>query len=188
MTNAAFERLVDHVRTDTKGGLDFVFKQTQQYCVRTLIKKTGCDREDAKDVYMDALIIFREKILSGKLLHLSNVKTYMFGICYNVWRDLNRAHNKWSGLQTEVERQYYLLNTSLEEDEEDIIKTRLKEVTIALNSLGEKCRRLLQLVYLDQRPQQEIAQLMNFANANVVKVTRFRCYEKWMKALAKENA
>lgn len=187
MTEQAFERLTHQLRTGQSEGLQTVFRETHPYCVRTLVKKTACEWQDAEDIYMDSVLIFRENILSGKLSHLTNSKTYLFGICYNLWRDLNRAQQRHRKHQQEWERQL-MIEWEGEwpaEEEKDTMLERLQVVQAALNDLGEKCRNLLSYVYIEQRSHKEVASLMGFANANVVKVTRHRCYQKWMKQIEK---
>lgn len=190
MTQPPTSALLEEIRKGSPKGMQTVFLQTRRYCVGTLIKKVQCTSDDAEDIYMDALIIFQENVLSGKLHTLSNLRTYLFGICYNLWRDLKRAEARWGKAQDEVARQYHLL---LETDTEAELAAyaadmnRLKDVQHALESLGEKCKTLLRYVYMEQRSQQEIAELMGFANANVVKVTRHRCYKKWMEQLPQQG-
>jgi RNA polymerase sigma factor (sigma-70 family) len=180
MTETAFNILLSQIKSGDKAGLGQVYDQTHKYCVLTLIKKTGCTKDDAEDLFMDAILVFREKAVAGGIRYLSNIKTYMFGICYNLWRDMNRSDKKWNTVKDEVERQYYLLKIDEPTEEEEIVRKKLRMVKNALAKLDEKCRMLLRYAYMEQRPQKEIADLMGFASANVVKVTRFRCYKKWM--------
>lgn len=188
MNERNFQQLATQIKTDDKRGLEFVFEETSRYCIRTLIKKTSCNLADAEDVYMDAIIIFRENILSGKLVQLSNLRTYLFGICWNVWRDLNRAQAKWQFGDGEVERQLMLLVKPEEypfaADSNEHVQVQIQRIQKALNMLSEKCRKLLCYVYIDQRPQKEIADLMEFASPNVVKVTRHRCYQQWISKIS----
>ncbi|MEM6262916.1 MAG: sigma-70 family RNA polymerase sigma factor [Bacteroidota bacterium] len=183
MKEAAFQELVKLIRANDKRGLQQVFDQTYRYCTRTLIKKTRCSAADAEDIYMDALLVFRENILSGRLTILSNLKTYMYGICFNLWRTLNRHHQKQQQFESEIARQYALLTQEGAEQTALELTEKANQVKAALKQLSETCQQLLTLVYLEQRPQEEIAQIMGFASSNVVKVTRHRCYKYWMKAL-----
>lgn len=188
MTEADFSILIEQIKNDDPRGMREVYTQTNRYCLGTLIKKTSCKKEDAEDLYMDALLVFRENILGDKVAYMSNIQTYMFGICYNLWRDFNRSQNKWKAAETEVERQYLILKGE-ESDEEamELVKAKCAKVIQALEQLGDKCKRLLTYAYVEQRSQQEIAETMGFASANVVKVTRFRCYKKWMEILQHEK-
>lgn len=188
MNERSFQRLKNQIEAGDNKGLTYVFEQTSRYCVRTLIKKTNCDLQDAEDIFMDAIIIFRENILSGRVKQLSNIRTYLFGICWNLWRDLNRAKTKWQKEQSEVERQLSLLMVNEDRilEEEDLLSNRIKQVQEALQKLSTKCQELLTYVYIEKRPQKEIANIMGFASPGVVKVSRHRCYQQWIKRI--ENA
>jgi RNA polymerase sigma factor (sigma-70 family) len=187
MKPLAFQQLCNQIKRDDARGMSMVFKETHRYCTRTLLKKTQCGMADAEDIYMDALLIFRENILQDKVEYLSNLQTYLFGICWNVWRKLNRQQGKQQQWEGEVARQLHMLQeeagSPFEEDAEEVVKRRVKLVKNALAALGDKCQRLLNYVYVEQRAQKDIAELMGFASASVVKVTRHRCYQKWMKAI-----
>ncbi|GAB4413197.1 MAG: hypothetical protein OHK0039_19850 [Bacteroidia bacterium] len=172
--------------------MGYVFRESSRYCTRTLVKKTGCDLADAEDIFMDALIIFRENLLSGKLQYLSNLRTYMFGICWNCWRDLQRARTRQDQARDEIGRQLLLIRgekeSPFDSDEEDLVRARVRQITQALAQLGDTCRRLLAFVYIDQLPHKEIAERMGLASPNVVKVTRHRCYQQWLKFIAQLEA
>ncbi|MDX2286471.1 MAG: RNA polymerase sigma factor [Bacteroidia bacterium] len=187
MPNLTAQALREQLSQGHTHGLRQVFEETHRYCVRTLMHKTGCDASDAEDLYMDAVLIFRENILSGRLAQLSNLRSYMYGICWNLWRDLNRSRSRWEREQNEIERQFWLAagksETPFEPEDADLVRERIRRVTEALGRLGQTCRELLNYVYVEQLPQQEIAARMGFANANVVKVTRHRCYQQWMKLI-----
>lgn len=188
MTDPQLQLLRKQVLADDPAAMRYVFGQTRNYCVGTLIKKTGCTAEDAEDLYMDALLLFREKLLSGKLRYLSNLRTYMFGICLNLWRNLERARQKWQYEPNETERQLWLLMAEEEapvllQEEENEQRHLLGRIAAALNSLGETCRKLLLYAYVDELPHKEIAERLNLASANVVKVTRHRCYQQWLNAI-----
>jgi RNA polymerase sigma factor (sigma-70 family) len=162
-----------------------VYAHCRTYCLRGLMKQTGCSTEDAEDLFMDALLIFRENVLSGKLERLSNLQSYLLGICLNLWRSLSRARARWQQEQDGFERQLWLIRGEDETSDEDAeyLRFQARRIAAALGKLGETCRRLLTYVYVEQRPHQEIAELMGLASANVVKVTRHRCYQQWLKQL-----
>lgn len=193
MTERAFIQLQQQIQRNDSRGLGDVFEQGNRYCVRTLIKKTNCSQADAEDIFMDAIIIFRENMLNGKLKHLSNLKTYLFGICWNLWRDLNYARGRWQREQNEVQRQMYLAIepetkgfSTLEADELKVeTEKQLHLVQKALQKLKENCQQLLKLVYLEKQKYEEVAKIMGFASANVVKVSKYRCHKKWLSEIEK---
>ncbi len=190
MTDQTFAELSEQIKAGDEQGLQTVYQEGSQYCIRTLVKKTGCTVADAEDIFMDAVLVFRENVLSNKLVHLSNLKTYLFGICWNKWRDLHRLRQRWGREQDEIERQLYHLVDEFQPlvdiSQDDLFKRcqdQLQRVRVALSQLKENCQELLRYIYFEQRPQEEVAQLMGYASANVVKVTRHRCHQRWLKQI-----
>ncbi|MDP5169646.1 MAG: RNA polymerase sigma factor [Bacteroidia bacterium] len=187
-----FQVLITQLKKGNEAGLAQVYRETSQYCIRTLIKKTSIPTEDAEDLLMDAILIFRENVLSGKLSTLTSLKSYLFGICWNLWRERNRAQEKWATAHSEIERQLFWIQTmehsTVKEEAESTQEARVRMVTKALADMSERCRKLLTYVYVEGRSQQEIAELMEFASANVVKVTRHRCYKQWMSNIEQTQA
>ena len=61
---------------------------------------------------------------------------------------------------------------------ERLLNNELKEkVKAQLNNIGEKCKEVL-LMFEDGLSDKEIAELVLYSNAAVVKTTRLRCLEK----------
>lgn len=191
MSTRTADELREALMRGSQEPMRFVFEETYRYCTRTMVKKSGCSAEDAEDVYMDALLIFRENLVSGKLKELTNLKTYVFGICWNLWRDLLRARERWTREENEVERQMWLLSAAgdqpLEPTEADLVRVQIRRVTQALNQLGDTCRQLLTLVYAEERSHREVAHILGLASAEVVKVTRHRCYQQWIRLVNKQE-
>ncbi len=165
--------------------LTAVYQQVSGYCIRTLLRKTTCSPEDAEDLLMDAILIFRDNILTRKLTQITNLKAYLFGICWNLWREKNRTQSKWEAAKSDLEHQILVMETQgeLPFPGEELLeqKALIQQVQQALGKLGDRCQQLLKMVYVESRSHQEIAEAMNFSSANVVKVTRHRCYQQWVK-------
>ncbi|MFK7925780.1 MAG: RNA polymerase sigma factor [Bacteroidia bacterium] len=195
MTDTAFTELRTQILADDPRGLKLVFQECSQYCIRTLRKKTNCDKADAEDVLMEAVLTFRSNMQRGKIEEISNLPAYLYGICWNKWRELQRARQRYQVEENPLERTLYFVledqNPLIEQEqfelEQSKIKFQLQAAEQALGALKEKCRKLLRYFYMESRPLDEIAATLGFANANVAKVSRFRCYQQWMKAIEKQK-
>lgn len=180
-----WDGILDRIKENDSSALAEVFHSANAYCIRTLRKKTSCDKEDAEDLFMDAILVFRENVLSSKLDQISNLNSYVYGICWNLWRERNRNQKKWAAAQDEITHQLLLMSEQggIPFAEEELMEKQqtINLVTRALTELGEKCQQLLRMVYIEKRSHQEIASILEFSSSNVVKVTRHRCYQQWMK-------
>ncbi|MDW3210927.1 MAG: sigma-70 family RNA polymerase sigma factor [Reichenbachiella sp.] len=150
-----------------------IFDNYASYCIGSLIKKTGCSEADAEDLLMDSILNFREKIISGQIEYLTNIKAYLFSTCYRMW--LAKYHQeKTRSSQSEdiINELYDKHNDSFEKEE------KLKIGMEALNRLGKRCQEIIKLFYVHNKSMSDIAEIMNFADGNVAKTTKSRCFKK----------
>jgi DNA-directed RNA polymerase specialized sigma subunit len=59
---------------------------------------------------------------------------------------------------------------------------KFKKAETALQKLGDKCKKLLQLFYAQKKSFKEIADELDFTNEKIAKNQKYRCMEK-----AREN-
>ncbi|MEO1449482.1 MAG: hypothetical protein AAFV07_08115, partial [Bacteroidota bacterium] len=162
-----FHRLKDQLRHGDNAGLKWVFEQCSRYCIGTLIQKTGCSQEDAEDLLMEAIIVFRRNMVEDKIQEISSIRAYIFGIVWNKWRDLKRARQRWQRESDGLSRSYYLRVEEadpLVKAEEELawneqVHTQLKHAQIALGQLKENCQQMLKLFYFDKKSMAEIADI-----------------------------
>ncbi len=195
MTHAHFLEVADNLRKGDTQIYEELLYEYGAYCVKKLKYKTGCSDEDAEDILIDAIIIFRDNMLSGKLTHLESMKAYLYAICWNKWNELRREKEKMRKNAEELSSKLYTTSPSREEEliqqeQQSIQRNRyLHEMNIskqALNELGEKCNKILSLFYVEGKSMSEIAKILGYANGKTVKNIKSRCYRKWI-AIAKQK-
>lgn len=153
----------------------------KSYCTNGLKKKVGCTGEEAEELFIDALLELRDKILEGKLDRLINAKSYIFGICQNMWLGQKRQERRNLEKQRDIEIYYneYLENDFLFSQDGVDYKMQLIEIAQqALESIDEKCRLIIRYFYLEKRTMDEIAELLDFASPDVAKTSKSRCFKK----------
>jgi RNA polymerase sigma factor (sigma-70 family) len=142
--------------------------------VSRFICKHGGTKEEAQDVFQEALLIFYRKATSPDFKLTARIETYIFSICKYVWKDQLHKKNK----QTDSFKQAFLkdetISTEVHVQEEE--KYQLAEK--ALRSIGEKCLQLLSLFYIDKKKMQEIATLLGFTSAASAKTQKYKCLER----------
>ena len=195
MTERTFQQLKQQFMAGDPKGMAYVFENCASYCIRTLMKKTDCSQADAEDLFMEAILTFRDNMVQNKIEHLTNLNSYMYAICWNKWSLLYRARKRWQKESKGIENTLYIMveehNPMIEAEERQQLlegtQQKLQAVMATLKEMEEKCRKLLTYFYLEKRSMSDIAELMDFANANVAKVSKFRCYQRWMKKVKTFN-
>lgn len=145
--------------------------------VRGLILKNSGSKQDAEDVYQEALIILFRKVKQPDFTLTSSLSTFLIGICRLHWMSELRKRNKSADFSLELSDADAESFSSLMEEE-----SKFKIAEKALLEIGEKCRDLLRLFYFEKLDFKVIASKIGLSNEKVAKNQKYRCLEK-----AREN-
>ena len=143
-----------------------------------MISQRSCGKEEAEDLFIEAVLILREKVMEGKIEQLTNTKYYLYKTCENIY--LARLKSDKRKRQKLDDLKYFYYQSSLVEGEEEWDARLQKAAKQAWQELTEKCRDILNYFYVDSLRMTEIMELMDFASADVAKTTKARCYKKLM--------
>lgn len=146
--------------------LEFLYKKYYRMMTKLVISNSGTEQE-AKDIYQDALVVFWQKAVSGKLVLTSKISTYIYSICQNLWRK-------------ELDRKKRLSNE--EKDGVEYVDVDSKEkariIHECIDQLGDTCKQVLMYYYFDGLSMQDIADKLGFANTNTAKTKKYKCKKK----------
>ncbi|MGB0432062.1 MAG: sigma-70 family RNA polymerase sigma factor, partial [Bacteroidia bacterium] len=108
---------------------------------------------------------------------------YITTICKYQW---NNKINKLSNRKTNTTDVFY---TDIENDVKDFEQEEKQFGVMAkvLNEIGEKCKQLLTLFYIDQKNMDEIAHEMGFSGVNSAKTQKYKCIERARKKASNYN-
>lgn len=155
--------------------------QRYSYFIGEGCRKYRLSYEDCFSAYSDTVLAVIHNIVSGKFEEKASLKTYLFRVFSNKCIDLLR--------NTSINKQQVNKNTpsddflnALPDKARSALETlmdRYKQSTVFqyLETIGEKCKEIL-LYFEDGYSDKEIAELLAYQNAAVVKTTRHRCIEK----------
>ncbi len=142
--------------------------------VEKLILKKGGSKEDAKDIFQEALIIFYRKAQDAKFNLTSSIGTYLYSVCRFLWKDELKKRNKNQTVDLGD------VSSDMQNDLRETLQkeTRSKLAEQALSSIGERCLELLQRFYYRSLRMREIASEMGFSSENVAKNQKYKCLER----------
>jgi RNA polymerase sigma factor (sigma-70 family) len=134
------------------------------------------------DVYQDAIIALCENARKGKLDNLqSSVDTYLFSIGKFMIYQLLKKNKKMH-----VVDDLNLVDYAFESYDDEKEDAEIKLLQTAFENLGEKCKKLIQLFYYEEKKLDEILTILNYNNKDVLKSQKSRCM-KQLKDLIKNN-
>lgn len=188
MTPTEFINLKRQLKTGNGEQLKSIFESTASYCINKLILKHKCGQEDAEDIYTDAILNLRDKIINDKIDSLVDLRGYLYATCKNMLLvKLKRAKR----FNNSLENFYNGHTVNILQDDDVSYKDGIIKLAMdALSTLPVKCRELLKAFYFDQLSMEEMADKFKFSSANVAKVSKSRCLQKLVeqiKNMQKEN-
>ena len=151
------------------------------YFINEGMHKQGLLQEQAFDVYSDTVLSAIEKIRNGSFEGRSSLKTWIYQIFHNKCVDLIRKSttNKNSVHRTiSVNETLFQLSDSAKSAVQQLIEqTDWVILKQKLNEIGDNCKQML-LHWADGNSDKQIAEIMEYKTADVVKTSRLRCLEK----------
>lgn len=176
MNQQEFEVIKEQLKSGDNDYLKVIFEEHGAYCISNVQRKFNCSLEDAEDLLIDSIINFRNKMLEGKISHLSSIRNYIYSTCVNMKREKDYYSNKRKEKEYEVKLFLYAENEEVYEVREELLQVSIN----SFQQLAEPCQRILRYFYIYRLSMAEIASKMNFSGANSAKVKKARCYKQWL--------
>lgn len=143
--------------------------------VQNYIVSKGASKDDAEDLFQEALLIFYKKAIEEPLDKSFNVGGFLMSIAQNKWFSqlrrkemMSRHHDEIIHHEKERHSQYMF----------DYTEERDKLITTILTSVGKNCYELLKLVIYENMSLKEVAKEMGYSTEAVAKSTHYRCKQK----------
>ncbi|MFT5600894.1 MAG: RNA polymerase sigma factor (sigma-70 family) [Flavobacteriales bacterium] len=148
--------------------------------VTSLIISRGGSKEDGQDIFQDALLILCKKVWEGNFKLTSKLDTYLYSVCYNIWRNQSKDLAS-SKLTNELPEEF-----AVDDDLQLLLQkeSKIKQVEEVLQKLGNPCLELLTLFYHSALRVKEIVKKMGYKTENSVKVQKYKCLERAKKMIA----
>ncbi|WP_316794124.1 sigma-70 family RNA polymerase sigma factor [Pedobacter frigoris] len=151
------------------------------YLIAHGTKKYKINAEDAASAYSDTIISLINQIVNRKFEGRSALKSYAYQIFSNKCVDLLRketTNKRKAEYGIPLDSLVYELPDAARNAVQQIIaKDDYSRLTKMLMEVGGKCKQLL-LFFEDGYSDKEIAGMMEYNSAEVVKTSRLRCMEK----------
>lgn len=182
----SFDELYNLFKSNDASVLNDFYNSQRSYFFSWALKRFDLDEDNIADIYQDAVIVLYKNIVQGKTGHVKGtVVEYLFGIAKKL--TLKKSIKLKKTFLTEnvnSNDEGVLESESWDKFEKHELKEKLKE---ALSSVGENCKEIISLYYLQRYNLEEISEIMNYDNAGVVKSRKYQCMKK-IKSLLKRNA
>ncbi len=137
--------------------------------VAAYIRSKGGTLDEAKDIFQDALVIYYEKAIAGKVVIEHSEKAYLLGVTRHLWY---HHQQKQKGTTAEDTLNYEHLA------QEEVLTPSTNRLLRYLETAGQKCMDMLQAFYYDKLNMREIAERFNLSGERSATVQKHKCLEK----------
>ena len=160
---------LEDFRRDPDGGSKGINTDCRPKFIRWGIEKHSIDGADLEDIFQNAFLLMMHNIQSGRLTELTGTLcTYLFGVGKNLIRAFLRKHRRtdWLGHNAPPE-----VPDSVQVAADISLMSRQTSDNLwkDVDELGEPGRSILILTYKEGLSAQEIADVMGYASAEVVR-------------------
>lgn len=166
------EQLLAGVRARDKNAIAEVYREYFKPCAKVVLKDGGTV-DDAREVFQQVMCSLIDKLEKSDFTIKSNLKGYLYQSCFNQWVNNKRKRRRYDSTDDYD-------NSELPDDSDDTIAEKLEQeaqyqaMYACIKTLKPDCRRGLELFYFKEKPDKEIAVIMEFTLA-YVKQHRRRC-------------
>ncbi|MFT6746751.1 MAG: RNA polymerase sigma factor (sigma-70 family) [Glaciecola sp.] len=151
-----------------------------QYLYRELPKieanicRSGGTKQEAEEIFTDALILLIEKVSDPKFELTSKLSTYLYGITRFLWmNELKKTKRKYELEWTDT---LILIDEDLDYDSHK--EEQLKQLETVISQVSQRCQEIFELFYFKKESMQTIADLLGFTSVNSAKTQKYKCIEK----------
>jgi len=177
----AADDIIRGIRRHDTAVLEYVYR-TYFPATEALVLHHSGSRDQAKDVFQEAMIIAYRKIRQPDFNLTCKFGTYLYAICKNVWIQERKKHL----LHTEKLHREPLLVEEPAPDEDPLLKKHLDDLFQKhFSQLSEDCRKILTM-FFNYHTVEEIREAMNYKDVHHAADRKYRCKKSLIKRITND--
>lgn len=181
------EQLIAQLKNRDRKALQTVYMSYKTEFLK-FMSRYDATKDVLEDIYQEALIVVYENAQAGKLDALkSSIKTYLFGV--GKFMLFKHFRNSKREVPTEETYLFDRYEQAVIDDvyEDEGPNDYQKQLVANFKKLGEKCREILELFYLQGMKLDEITQTQGYENKDVAKSQKSRCLKSLKQLIGTQN-
>lgn len=169
------EKILLAIKNEDKVKMKAFYLTEKSPFISFLQKKFSLDEETAGTLYQDSYTDMFVNIRAGKLQAplKASLKTYLFSI--GKYKSLNYLRNRVS---TTSKNEFPEIPIEPEVERSLELKEKGRMVKMLLQKIGEPCRRLLTLLYIEEKDYEETGSILGIEKAGTLRKRKFDCLKK----------
>jgi RNA polymerase sigma factor (sigma-70 family) len=170
--------LLRGIRDHDSGVLEYVYDAYFPIIEGFVIQNSG-SRDEAQDVFQEAMIIAYRKIRDRELELTCKFGTYLYAICKKIWIQERKKYL----LHTEKLKQFPLMVNDPGFEEDPLFQKNVKELFEKhFSELSKDCQKILSM-FFSNRSVEEIQDEMHYKDLHHAADRKYRCKKSLIKRM-----
>ena len=168
----------DNFLADLKNNNNLAYESLYKSYFPTIEKyifQNNGTREDAQDVFQETLMIFHKNFIKESFELTSSLKTYLYSIGRHLW--LKKLNRRQPVTSIEDDCDCDKLNLKAEQSEDQNEEKLKQYITDLMAKIPEHCQKIVQYVYYDGLPIDEVAAQLGYNNAHTASNAKYKCLQ-----------
>ena len=175
------EAIIHSIENNDDSVLQWLYKLCFPPVVKMVLQNNG-NRDEASDLFQDAMVVFYENVKEGQFQLKSSISTYLYAVCRHLWLKKLREKGKSPMVYTEFDAHEDVSVDVKQFEEEEL---RFDKLSQAIDAIGEPCRGLLKDFYFTELSMSELASKYQYTNADNAKTQKYKCLQRLKKLFFK---
>ena len=154
--------------------IQFLYKEFPK--IRLFLLREGGSDEMIQEIFNDSLVLLIEKVSSPSFVSTSKLTTFLTGINRFLLKNELRKKANEPFISAEFQSNLFEGIPNFEYDFEK--EEKLKMVDSILDTIQEKCKKILHFFYFEKKSMDFIAKQLGFSTVQSAKTQKYKCLEK----------
>ena len=161
--------------------IPILYKKVYPLVENYIVRRSG-RKEDASDVFQDALLLFYKQVIKNTFDPKYKVFGYLFRLSLNQWLNKIKKDNKMQPMESlpDIYGEEMQLNKEVL-----FVKNQPNLLQSMFTDIGEKCIELLTYTIYSDLLMEDIMIRMGFVSESAVKMQQHRCKKKLIELVEK---
>ena len=187
MSETFNEQDFEELKKGSQLAADKFYKINYSYVLGILIHRQGASREDAEELFTDAVIKFQNKVQKGEVVW-GNMRAYVTKIAINYLREKQKRDNSLLKKTEQALQVFYDEKTDESFDKMVVQEEKLQEMELsalkakavnwAMSQLDDTCKELLNDTIIKGIKPRFLVEKFSYKSARVVTDKKVKCKKK----------
>jgi RNA polymerase sigma factor (sigma-70 family) len=175
------ESIITGIKLHNKEILDYIYKSYYPVIEGLVIHNSG-SRDQAQDVFQEAMMVIYDKIRTGGLTLTCKFGTYLYAVCKNIWSQERKKYKLREGKL----KQQVLQVQDPGPAEDPLYRQQVTELfNKHFRQLSRDCQKILTM-YFNDFTVEEIREAMDYKDVHHAADRKYRCKKSLIKRMVND--